>query len=1226
MRDTSARRIRTALPWLAALLSVLVLTSVSQEAKAWEFETCSSKMENQVDLAPPQAMIMLDRSSSMNFAPDRSGDSRYDYWFYYNNSHGGQRVGWWFYRDNDFYSPAWQDPKANWVCGANDVCYSNFVNQPAGAEPSWGENYYGYWDRTHWHDTPHDTLWSTAVEKIGETIADYDTPSGPKIKFGLGTFSDFYSIWAPAPTVNWARVWNEASEYTDGATMMSAMDHIQQGAAFGNTPTASAIEAMADSSTVSNQNTANAGILLTDGAPTVYVDSSGQPVGDSDGARNAALAAACQHRNVAPMYVIGFSTGTDKEFNDLLAAAGGTGTCTHGNGTVGDPCAMNAVDARQDLTCDGSFQADNGDELEDALDQIADTIACTYPLDILDTPEGKAPEDPEGTRVFLGQCTPDDGTHILGGDEFDSSRSDGSTTANAPLGLACTGACGVTYSAGNRLTYDIPTTPGQTNTVRIRVADYLHNGQDKLEIRVDADNTEIGTWEGDGINEWQVVEFDFTPTSNQTFITIHQLNDHCCGCGGSCANSSVAGDLNMYVDWVKMVDPQAGCSGDGAISYVPQGSSGSGWTFAENRTKVKLVGQACTDVKSRQYTDVTTQVACPCEQPTGGTCKSPAGASCPTGKWECTSEWEDICMPERTCDDRNCAPRTEHEVGIGTPRVQVVMDNSGSMGWTISGDPRSKHNIARDVLADLADWSFDDYGCASDGTDCDRLHLGVHFWAGGKNTARSAQEDTHGNMMRNIFNSHPPSGGTYFHQAAELLRDENALTDPANPNFGLMVTDGAPSTTWTVSNSIEIMCNLRDRATAPVGTFVLGFGGNNAVQVNSLVAAAGGTGSCCEGSGCDVTDSNQQLDPCDLVGQAGSNGSLSELVNSLRWNQFGSSNRYDVPVTCEGNISAIDSDALKARLLQLFEGFECSYPLELLPGMTSAPSNPEGTLVDLYLDNGGGLVSIPHIDNTAGQQQLVNQLTAKGVSNASDFGDDGWRFGNQGRTYVELSPDLCGMVGRGEVTRVDTQVCEACEKTGESCIAPCDGNEPYCDSEGNKVGRCREGVYRCIDHEDVCKSLRSPMPEICNGVDDSCDGEVDNLADNLDEWSDPEWDISSKYNGDYDGWYCGNRNVCSCPSGEADSIGGTVDDADEFEEMLDHQQTNGECACGEGLDYTPDGRAYEPTSPPEVAPDEPQAACSTTDTHRGTSAPWAAFAVGLLMVSMAVVRRRRADS
>jgi hypothetical protein len=1221
MRRKKLKRNQAHTWMLAALAAVALVTSLPGDAHAWEFESCSSKIESEVDLSTPQAMIMLDRSGSMLYAPNRSGDDRYKYSWYYNVWESG-RVGWWFFRDDDFYSTPWRDPKSGWVCGTNNVCYSNFVGQPVGTEPSWGESYYGYWDRQHSYETPHDTLWSIAVDKIGEVTASYDNGASPKVNFGLGTFSNYYAPWAPAPSLNWGRIWSEASAYTDSGSMMASMEHIQQGAAIGGTPTAAAIKKMANSSTVSNQNTSNAGILITDGEPNVYMEN-GAAKGDTDGARNAAIREACAHRDIAPMYVIGFSSGTDKEFNDLLAAAGGTGSCTHANGSAADPCNMNAVDARNDLTCDGSFQADNGNDLKNALDTIADTIACTYPLDILGTPEGKAPSDPEGTRVHLGQCVPAPGTHTFMGDEFDDSRSDGSTASWAQLGLACTDICGATYSGRERLTYDIPTTPGVPNTVRIRLADYLHNCQDTLSIRVDADNQEIGTWSGSGINEWQVVEFTFTPSASQTFITIHQANDAYCAqnCDGTCAD--VANDLNMYVDWVKMFDPEAGCEEGTAISYVPPGSSGSGWTYAEDRTKVKLVGNACGEVKARQHDQVITQVACPCEQATGGTCKTDSGAACPTGRWECTAQWQDECIPEDTCDN-NCAPRTSHDVGIGTPRVQVVMDNSGSMGSSISGDSRSKHNIARDVLADLADWSYDGFGCASDGSNCDRLHLGVHFWSSGKNTARSAQEDTDGNRIKQIFNNHWPSGGTYFHKAAELLRDENALNSPSNPNFGLMVTDGAPSGTSTVVSNIGITCDLRDRATAPVGTFVLGFGGNNAEQINSMVAAAGGTGNCCEGSGCDVNDPAQQLDPCSLKGQPGANGSLHDLVRSLRYNDFdsGDDNRYDVPVTCEGNIPATNAAALKSRLLNLFEGLECAYPLELLPDMTSAPENPVGTHVDVHLSNGAGLVSVPHIDDSAGQQDFVDRLNSKGVANPSDFADDGWSFGNQGRTYVELSPDLCSMVGQGDINQVDTQVCDACTQTGESCVAPCDGTEPYCDDEGFKVGRCREGIYRCIDDEDVCKSLRSPMPEICNGVDDSCDAQIDNLSDNEDEWSESQYDISSEYNGQYDGWYCGNRNACLCPTGNPDSIGGTVDDADEFQSMLDHQQQNGECVCGEGMTQNRDGRLYEPTSspPPEASSG---AACAVASPHRGADSPWLAFAFGVVVASLSMFRRRR---
>lgn len=1172
------------------LLSALIVAIglVPQTSWAWEFDTCSSKLSSKVDLSVPQAMIMLDRSGSMTTEIESHPSRSYEGWwisggdYWTNNSR------------TDFTSDAaarWADPYPGSV-NNNSVRVTDFIHELQ-AEPSWG--YGRYWNNAGWLYTRgtwfevSGSLWNISLRELRTTLAGYDTPTGPRIKFGIGTFSTSYNHNVSAPSSNWARIWSEASGYTDAASMMAFFEHPQQGGPYGATPTAAAIRAMKDSPTVSNQNTSNAGILITDGYPN-YSDTSGVNAYDD------AVNAACEHRAIAPMYVMGFSGGADVGFNNLLAAAGGTGSCVNNKGNAVDPCSMNASDARSNLTCTGAYQADDGAAFQSALDSITSQIACTYPLDILNTPDGKAPADPAGTRVFLGQCIPGPGTHKAEGADFDASRSSGSayTTASAQLGLACSGTCGAVNSRGGQLTYDLETTPSEENIVRVRLADYLHNCRDTIDIEVYADNALIGSWSGSGINNWTVVEFPFTPSYDRTWITVVQKNDAWCNGGNNCsaACNPLSGDLNLYVDWVKVVDPKAGCEETGAISYIdPTNTTGSGWTYTEDRTQVRLVGNACTQVQNRQHDEVVTQVACPCEFIPGGACNSAPGAACPVGTWECTNEWEDICVPETFCDDDSvCAPLTQHDTRIGQPNVQMVVDNSGSMrGW--------KHSTARGVLGDLADWSHQGYGCDADGTNCDKLRLGLHFWANGKNTEISADEDTLKSHVHAAFDRNdPPSGGTSFHIATELLRDENKLTDATSPNIGIMVTDGAPNWGSTLKNSLKIACQIRKRSPAPIATYVLGFGSGNAENVNSLVAAAGGTGQCCLGNGCSMNDPATALDPCDY---ADNDSDIEDLASAVR-----SGNNFNgQKVDCEGNIPAADGAALKARLLELFENLQCTFPLTLLPDTQSASANPLGTRVGIYLPAAGDVVAVPHVDNAAAQAEFVDQLTAKGVANASSFSDQGWKYSNAGRTSIDLSPKLCDEIQDQTITRVDTQVCEACELTGQACEVPCVAGDANCDVEnGVLYGRCRVGEYICVEGVDVCAQTRNPMPEICNGVDDSCDGFVDNLSDNSRDWSDPEWSLQSNFGGEYGALACHGLNICGCEGGNPDPMNG-FDGPDEFFEHLDGQKTiqddsSANCYCGTGL--TPSfsdsaAAANEQTSSPS-APHTDDSACSISGT------------------------------
>ncbi len=122
------------------------------------------------------------------------------------------------------------------------------------------------------------------------------------------------------------------------------------------------------------QERSTAGILITDGYP--------------NNATNAVVEA-CNHRDEAPLYVVGLSSGTDKEFNDVVAAAGGTGSCTNG-----DPCDNPSNYWHYKNNCDGSFQTNNATQLAVDLANIANDLSCTYPLSVLGG--GSVPEDTQG--------------------------------------------------------------------------------------------------------------------------------------------------------------------------------------------------------------------------------------------------------------------------------------------------------------------------------------------------------------------------------------------------------------------------------------------------------------------------------------------------------------------------------------------------------------------------------------------------------------------------------------------------------------------------------------------------------------------------------------------------------------------------------------------------------------------------------------------------------------
>jgi len=101
-------------------------------------------------------------------------------------------------------------------------------------------------------------------------------------------------------------------------------------------------------------------------------------------------------------------------------------------------------------------------------------------------------------------------------------------------------------------------------------------------------------------------------------------------------------------------------------------------------------------------------------------------------------------------------------------------------------------------------------------------------------------------------------------------------------------------------------------------------------------------------------------------------------------------------------------------------------------------------------------------------------------------------------------PIACGSdVGRcvtGTQLCVDAMLGE-CEDSTGPIAETCDGTDEDCDGTvdeglvrtcGSDVGECAMGTETCIDGTwDTCAGGRSPDVEVCNGLDDDCDGSAD---------------------------------------------------------------------------------------------------------------------------------------
>lgn len=139
----------------------------------------------------------------------------------------------------------------------------------------------------------------------------------------------------------------------------------------------------------SRMNRPAATLLITDGEPTVSYDGV-EPY-------EASVRAACLHRDTANLYVVGLGSGTDADFNNILAAAGGTGYCDSG----ADPCA--APSRWEDLRnkCHGGFQTGSEQELLAAISAITNDVQCLFDVNFSGAPVSDVPIDPTGSYPYL---------------------------------------------------------------------------------------------------------------------------------------------------------------------------------------------------------------------------------------------------------------------------------------------------------------------------------------------------------------------------------------------------------------------------------------------------------------------------------------------------------------------------------------------------------------------------------------------------------------------------------------------------------------------------------------------------------------------------------------------------------------------------------------------------------------------------------------------------------
>lgn len=582
-----------------------------------------------------------------------------------------------------------------------------------------------------------------------------------------------------------------------------------------------------------------------------------------------------------------------------------------------------------------------------------------------------------------------------------------------------------------------------------------------------------------------------------------------------------------------------------------------------------------------------------------------------------------------------CAPTTEHDTEAGTPDVIIIVDVSGSMG-NDGGGGKSKIQIARESISELAQAVGRTGPCTmADKSGCDQIRLGLGKFSGSASIDVVPAEDSYAAVDTTV-DGYNAGGGTYMGDAAKKLWESNELASSERAGVGVLITDGAPSSKATVEQTIHYNCAMRTRTPGTVPNYAVGFGSGADPRTNSLFAAAGGTGECCTGSSCTYQPS-ELFDPCDLP-QRNSTQKNGDLI-------LNSGGSLKSGYNCRGNLQADNAQALKDTLLEIAGNVACTFPLEIpdgYPAGAGADEDPEATRVEFNHAVFGPNIRVAGVDPSNPDKFYNDLVNVYGVdpTAAEPYRGEGWFFADQTRTSVRLTDRLCEEVKSDNIQVTETQVACLCENTGEVCDVPC-GQDPDAgcemNAEGEMVqsGRCQPGIVECNFGVEFCQKFYSPQPEICNGLDDNCDGTVDNLetANPEQDPDDPndgpgrefqEWDENMSTldaRGLSEGLFCTYKSLCVCNGGKQDfgPIPNSLDN--EWELILDeYEAKKDQCTCSAGL--APGEGATYGSTPDEPGADD-AAACTVSALH--PSAPSAGFGLlGLLgLLGLFNIRRQR---
>ena len=462
------------------------------------------------------------------------------------------------------------------------------------------------------------------------------------------------------------------------------------------------------------------------------------------------------------------------------------------------------------------------------------------------------------------------------------------------------------------------------------------------------------------------------------------------------------------------------------------------------------------------------------------------------------------------------------------PNMLIVQDLSGSMDDTVGSTTKwAAAKAAVKTMTDkyaaggirfglelFADPDQSDYCTAT------KIHVGV--------------ADNNAAAIQSKMNGESPWSSTPLKGALDTANGYAGLKDATRPNYVLLITDGqetcamaANGVDYDTTACIQSIKNLR---ASNIKTFVVGFGSGVDAGVLNSAATEGGTAKAASPyyyQADNQADLQTALDtiaaivaagPCTVPGKLGlcaigEKECVGGQVNCKQITFPGTEVCDGKDNDCDGNVD--NGLAPRACSTACGSGTEtctgglwlgCTAPKPQTEVCDGKDNNCNGQ-VDENDPGGGGQCTVPGQKGECakGTTHCVNGVLAC-VQNRQPTAEicDGFDNDCDGVVDNGLTRPCSNKCGTGTETcaagkwvncNVKQPSVELCNGLDDDCDGVIDNGDPgggkSCQVPAGS-GACGVGTTHCVNGKIECVANETPKAEECNGLDDDCDGVIDN--------------------------------------------------------------------------------------------------------------------------------------